>query len=219
MEHKFVLAKGALKHKKRQQEIDMAKLRSTASKADLKARTLDLKEAKAKHEKDKTQKEVDEALRIQTLAAAACTRITKWHDDFPEKALKLRAKIQIFVKDGARNLKGLSKEICPTRFTFDKACMVNVAKTYAAQKDIVPVWCTTSFRAWLFAGKSQAMLTEPDPIHHFTKLVGSMLPSYTEMFGYEYQLGNLLRNNKMCLDLAFLEAVWRYSRKVTTNTF
>ena len=169
--------------------------------------------------KDKTQKELDEALRIQTLAAAACTRITKWHDDFPEKASRLRAKTQIFVKDGARNLKGLSKEICPTRFTFDKACMVNVAKTYAARKDIVPVWCATSFRAWLFAGKSQAMLTEPDPIHHFTKLVGSMLPSYTEMFGYEYQLGNLLRNNKMCLDLAFLEAVWRYSRKVSKKHF
>ena len=129
------------------------------------------------------------------------------------------AKIQIFVKDGARNLKGLSKEICPARFTFDKACMVNVAKTYAARKDIVPVWCTTSFRHYLFGGKSQNLLAEPDPIHHFTKIVESMLPAYAEIFGYEYQVGNLLRNNKMCLDLAFLEAVWRYSRKVTKGLF
>ena len=57
-------------------------------------------------------------------------------------------------------------------------------------------------------------MKEPDPIHNFQLLVESMLPAYSDIFGYEYQVGNLLRNNKMCLDLAFLEAVWRYSRKV-----
>ena len=159
-------------------------------------------------------------MRIQTLAAAACARIVKWHNDVPGRNLKLKAKIQTsLLRDSARRVKGLSKEICPTRFTFDKQHMVSVAKKYACRKDIVHVWCTTSFRHYLFGGKSQTLLAEPDPIHHFTMLVESMLPAYAEIFGYEYQVGNLLRNNKMCLDLAFLEAVWRYSRKVSKGLF
>ena len=77
MEHKFELAKGAQKNKERQQDIDMTRLRNSSSKAELRARAQDLKEARANIVEDKNQKVLDEAMRIQTLAAAACARIAK----------------------------------------------------------------------------------------------------------------------------------------------
>ena len=63
------------------------------------------------------------------------------------------------------------------------------------------------------------LLDEPGPSHNFKKLVERMLPAYSDLLSYEYHTGPLLRNNNMCLDLAFPEAVWRYSRKMSVQRF
>ena len=63
------------------------------------------------------------------------------------------------------------------------------------------------------------LLNGPGPTHNFQLLVERMLPASSEIFPYEYHVGNLMRNNRMCLDLAFLEAAWRYSRKVGEGFF
>ena len=96
---------------------------------------------------------------------------------------------------------------------------VNVALHRGGDKKPIPVWCSESFRHCVFAGKSQHTLDEPDPVHNLLKLVERMLPAYSELLSYEYHVGPLLRNNGMCLDLAFLEAVWRYSRKALFARF
>ena len=160
-------------------------------------------------------------MRIQSLAAQTCERISKWHKEKPDRFASLKASIKKGLKKpSVAAVKTVSKVICPTYFTFDKQYMVSVAKRYACEeKQLLEVWCTTSFRHYVFGGTSQFLLPEPDPTHNFQLLVERMLPAYSEVFPYEYHVGNLLRGNRMCLDLAFLEAVWRYSRKVGETFF
>ncbi len=83
----------------------------------------------------------------------------------------------------------------------------------------LPMWCTPSFRHFLLEGKSQLLLREPEPAPNLVKLVDRILPGYVSVMPYEYQLGPLLRGHANCVDLAFLEAVWRYSKKVGQKRF
>ena len=62
-------------------------------------------------------------------------------------------------------------------------------------------------------------LPEPDPGYNLVKLVDRMLPGYCQLMPYEYHVGPLLRSHGQCIDLAFLEAVWRYSRKLGEKRF
>ena len=155
----------------------MAKLRNASRKVEIRARQADLKEARAKLVGDKSKKAEDEARRIQTLAAQTCQRISNWHKEKPERFASLKANIKKgLLKPSAKAVKTVSKVICPTYFTFDKQYMVSVAKRNACEeKNILQVWCTTSFRHFVFGGKSQLLMIEPDPTHNFQLFVERML--------------------------------------------
>ena len=214
------LAQMALKQKEQQQVIEMAKLRNTSDKVALKAKEQDMKVAKAKMLESKDKEAQAESLRIQTLATTVCERIAAWHQDDPERFNTLLFTIRkVMKKEEAVKIKKLSKWICPTFYTFEKRLFVNVAVPRAGAKPPLPIWCTAAFRHFVFGGKSQVLLLEPEPAHNLSKLLERMLPGYASILPYEYHIGPLLRTHGQCLDLAFLEAVWRYSRKIGDKRF
>ena len=198
----------------------MAKLRNTSDKVALKAKEQDMKVAKAKMLESKDKEAQAESLRIQTLATTVCERIAAWYHDDPDRFNTLLFSIRkALKKEDVAKVKTLSKWICPAFYTFEKRLFLNVAVTRAGAKPPLPIWCTAAFRHFVFAGKSQLLLLEPEPAHNLAKLVERMLPCYSSLLPYEYHIGPLLRTHGQCLDLAFLEAVWRYSRKVGDKRF
>jgi hypothetical protein len=159
-------------------------------------------------------------LRIQSLATSTCQRINAWHQEDPGRFKNLIDSITKANLGGeAWKMKTLSTAVCPTFYHFEKRLFINVAVKHVGAKFNTPVWCTPSFRHFVFEGKSQLLLKEPEPAHNLVKLVNRMLPGYGELMPYEYQVGPLLRGHSQVVDLAFLEAVWRYSRKVGEKRF
>ena len=220
LDRKFELAKSQQQQRGQQLVIDMAKMRNVSDKVALKAQEIDLKLAKAKSLEAKGEKGQAEALRIQSLASSTCESICNLHAAEKDRFRTLVASVRKgLAKDVVGKVKTISKVISPTYYVFHKQQFVSVACTRTGDKPVFPVWCSSSFRHFVFGGKSQMFLAEPDAHHNFKKLVERMLPAYSDLLSYEYHTGPLLRNNKMCLDLAFLEAVWRYSRKIGEKRF
>ena len=96
---------------------------------------------------------------------------------------------------------------------------VDVQVVHAGGVERSSCWYSLAFRKSRFAGQSQMKLKGPTPLYNFSKLVRGTLPGYFDLMPYEYGAASLSKASSECLDLAYLNAVWRYSHKVGRKHF
>jgi len=80
------------------------------------------------------------------------------------------------------------------------------------------VYASTAFSKHVF-GDDQGKLADPMPASNLRKLMTATLPGYNKVFAGQYQAEALICANYSCLDLAYCEAVWRYSKLMGPKRF
>ena len=124
-------------------------------------------------------------------------------------------------KDKGDKLKSRTDTVCPQFYQFQSKHFKDVPVKYAgaSKKGHVAIWCSQSFMTHLFHGKDQEHATIHDPVVCLNKLIEASLPAYGKIIPDQFSAYQLLEHHNHCIDLAFLEAVWRYSRRVTAKRF
>ena len=80
------------------------------------------------------------------------------------------------------------------------------------------VWASESFTTHLINGKRRI---KQIPIHWYgwKQFIEAYLPAYSKIIPEQFSAYQLLEHHHHCIDLAFLEAVWRSSRRLTVKHF
>ena len=81
------------------------------------------------------------------------------------------------------------------------------------------LYCSDSFRSELFKDGGQFNQRDPDPEVPWQNIIRKYLSGYIAVLPAEYHFSALVRHGRNCLDLAFLNAVWRYAERVDPKYF
>ena len=81
------------------------------------------------------------------------------------------------------------------------------------------IYASEAFRAQLLKDGGQYDQRDPNPVLHLHHIITKYLPGYLTVLPTEYHFSSLVRHGRNCLDLAFLNAVWRYAERVDPKYF
>ena len=211
----------ALKMKKlevRRQEnaLKVARHAASADRVEMRSRELQLKQQKADEKKAQERAVAKNMEKAKTLAATVAKRIQAHFADEPHYKACSDVVARRIGKHGGQ----LSAASPPTFFWPVPSICQNISvKVDKSKRPAGSHMASPAFAVVMFGRRSRESLTDPAPQTHFYRLIERLLPRYFELFPYEYRSLNLVTNNCFNYDLAFLEAVWRYSRVLGENHF
>ena len=177
----------------------------------------------AKREAKEKQKENDahEFHMSMRLASDGLRYIRNFYADREDNKALLVKHINDFV-DRQKKLKKsplhLSAQSSPLFFTTPLNMFSDVTLKKGKSRQAT-LYCSESFRSELFKDGGQFNQRDPNPEVHLQNTIKKYLPGYLTVLPTEYHFSALVRHGRNCLDLAFLNAVWRYAERCDPKYF
>ena len=203
-------------NKKKKMELEKQIEEGRATRADLKRH---LAAVKADNEKQKATEKLnrqDNKRRCQELAAKVCVKLAEYLTQDSDRTEQLKQRMDGFMVDGKRPK--LKHAVFPEVLEFSPSNFRNYSVKLIGKK-VDAAWASPAFAHHLFGPKGQDAALNPQPLIHLRKLISTLLPGYSKVFDTSLQVESIMAAQHRCLDMAFLEAVWRYSKLMGGKAF
>ena len=181
-------------------------------------------EAAKRAAKVKQQENYEHEYRMSMrLASDVLTHIKRFYAERPENKTDLAQHLNDFVDRKRNTCKSefhLSSQSSPLFFTTPLNQFADVTlRKFDGKPRQATIYCSEAFRAQLFKDGGQYNQRDPNPEILLHNIITKYLPGYLSVLPTEYHFSSLVRHGRNCLDLAFLNAVWRYAERVDPKYF
>ena len=209
-----------IQEKLAQHAVALAKAQGLTNIAEVRTKELEAKERRKKVEAEKKELKAECALRQRHYTGRLGKRILKYWADHPGTAAGAKAECEKKIK-ASRVFRTV---IAPPFWILDvnlatDICMKSLTWEIKPASSKLSVWASESFAWYIFGNKPQKESKNKDPRIALREFCKQTLPGYLQTLGQRYTLAESMLRHSNCVDLAYVEAVWRYSRLMGEKWF